>query len=438
MKKKYATIKGLLLGIIFICLCLPLFQDILNLYKEAPLKGAITQKLNPEFNINNWLTGDYQEKKETFLNESFGFRKLIYRFHNQINYFLFKKSSANGVIIGNNNFLFEMDYISAYYGDDYIGDSSMSKRIEMLKFVSDTLEKINKKLVLVFAPGKASFFPEHIPKKYRTESKITNFTSFIEKCRTNNINFVDFKSYFIDQKEKSDYSLFPKYGVHWSYYASCIAADSMISYFEAIMKIDMPDIFWNNVKKQKAHGTDIDLLKGMNLLFDFRLDTLGYPDIVFEDDSGKVLPSVLVISDSFFWQMYDFGIKNVFSECHFWYFNREIYPESFYTKKETIYTNLMDEFNKHDIIVLMASEARLYDFGWGFIERANDLFKGVKVERQYSTEFMDKVNTLKQYIKSDKEWMSAIKAKAAAQGISVETVLTGDAIWTIENEEKNN
>jgi hypothetical protein len=37
--------------------------------------------------------------------------------------------------------------------------------------------------------------------------------------------------------------------------------------------------------------------------------------------------------------------------------------------------NLSDEINKHDVIMLMATEANLADFGWGFIDNVYELLK---------------------------------------------------------------
>jgi len=104
---------------------------------------------------------------------------------------------------------------------------------------------------------------------------------------------------------------------------------------------------------------------------------MGYPDISFDADTTLSKPSSLVISDSFYWIMFNFGLSNVFSDSHFWFYNAQIYPDSYSSPLETSQVNLKEEIDKHDVIILMATEATLPKFGWGFIEKTYDLFKGI-------------------------------------------------------------
>lgn len=429
-------IKEIIFVVLISGLFLPLLQELLSFGNEKPLKGAIVEPNRTEFSFGSWFSGDFQTTEEKYLNESFGFRTWAYRLHNQVLFWLFKKTNARSVVVGKNNYLFESDYIKAYYGDDFIGEDKMSARVQKLKFISDTLERLNKKLVIVFAPNKARFFPEYIPDAYSGRKKQTNYEVFIDQCNTNNIRFIDFNKYYILNKQKSKFPLFPRYGVHWSYYGSCIVADSMVRYFEGLNNIDLPDIGWERVVEKPATGMDVDIVDGMNLLISFEPDLLGYPELKINHGPGKEKLSILVISDSFFWSIYDLGFSDVFSRCSFWYYNKEVYPESFKNILGTNHLNFKKELLDHDFIILMSSEAQLPEIGWGFIEKANDMFKGLKIENLYTPEFMVKVRKLKEYIKTDQKWMEEIKTKALNSGITVDSVLTIDAIWMVENEKK--
>jgi hypothetical protein len=161
---------------------------------------------------------------------------------------------------------------------------------------------------------------------------------------------------------------------------------------------------------------------------------MAYPRIQFQSDSGKTKPSVLVVSDSYYWGMYNFGISNAFSNSHFWFYNKQVYPDFYQNALETNQINLKDEIAKHDVIILMATEATLPGLGWGFIENTDNLFKGNKDKNTDFIEFQKKITNLKNHIKSDKNWMKLIIEKSKSKNISFDSMLTLDAIWQLQHE----
>jgi hypothetical protein len=425
----------LFISLLFL-LIVPGIQNVFPFIELAPLKGAISQPEKKSFTLKEWLSGDYQIAEEKYINETFGFRSLFVRIDNQIAFSLFKRAKANGVIIGENNYLFEENYIKAYNGTDFIGTDSISLRMQKLKFISDTLAKLNKNIIIVFAAGKGSYYPEYFPKKMKMKPGKTNYEYYTKSAKDLGINYIDFNKYFVDNKHKSKYPLYPQYGIHWSNYGMCIAADSIIRYIEKIRNIDLPNLYWTQVDLAEAKESDYDIADGLNIKFKLRSFKMGYPRIQFESESGKTKPSVLVISDSFYWGMYGFGITKAFANNHFWYYNKQIYPESFEKPVETSQISLKDEIARHDVIIIMATEATLPKLGWGFIETLSDFFKGIKPTSKNDAEFQEKLNILRNNIKTDKNWMEKIAEKAANRKISVDSMLTLDAIYLIQQEEK--
>jgi hypothetical protein len=386
MKDKSIKIKWGLLFIILVLLIAPFFQAKFNIIELTPLNGAITEPKEKAFSINDWFSGIYQEQEEKYLNETFGFRNLFIRVNNQIAFTLFNNVKANGVIIGKKNYLFEESYINAYYGNDYIGYDSIKHRMQRLKHIQDTLTKLNKNIVLVFAAGKGSFYPEYFPEKYKTEKKKNNYETHVELAQQLGFSYIDFNKYFLENKNKSPYPLYPQYGIHWSYYGMCLAADSIIRFIENIRNIDMPNLYWNEVDNCQPKESDYDIAEGMNILCKLKSFDMAYPHIQIQSDSGKTKPSVLVVSDSYYWGMFNFGISNAFTNSHFWYYNKQIYPDSYQSPIETSQINLKDEIAKHDVIIIMATEATLHGFGWEFIENTYTLFKDIKSESESDAE----------------------------------------------------
>lgn len=436
MKDRSTKIRGTLFIIVLILLILPFIQNKSGIIKLELLKGSVAQPEKKYFSIKDWFSGDYQLAEEKYLNETFGFRSSFIRVNNQIAFSLFDKAKANGVIIGKNNYLYEENYIKAYYGTDFIGIDSIKHRIERLKFLQDTLKKLNKTLIVVFAAGKGSFYPEYFPKEFIKEKGKTNVEYHVKLAKEVGLNYIDFNQYFIENKSTSKYPLYPKYGIHWSNYGTCLAADSMIKYIEKIRNIDMPNLYWKDVKLENAKETDYDIGDGMNLLFYLRSNKMAYPDIQIESDSGKIKPSALVVADSYYWPMFGTSFTKALSNDHFWFYNQQVYPDFYQNGLMTSQVNLKEEIEKHDIIFIMATEATLPDLGWGFIENAYDLFKGVKKKLVFDAEFLRKMEIKRKYILTDEKWMEDIKRKAILNKISVDSMLTLDIIWIIQNESK--
>ncbi len=113
MGPKKTTLLFVLIGVLSL---LPLIQQLTGFIKVKPLFGAITEGQKPIFDFNRWMEGDYQKEMEAYLNEKFGFRNYFIRLNNQVAYSLYHKAKANGVIIGKENYLYELSYINAYYG----------------------------------------------------------------------------------------------------------------------------------------------------------------------------------------------------------------------------------------------------------------------------------------------------------------------------------
>ena len=368
-------IKEILLIFILLVLVFPAIQKMFNIIKVEWLKGAIIKIDKKELTTYNWFSGEYQEQSEKYFNENFGFRNAFIRLNNEIGFDFFRKAKANGVIIGKNDYLFEENYIKAYYGTDFIGKDSIDQRMDRLKYVQDTLKKLNKNIILIFAAGKGSYYPEYIPDKFRVKKRMTNYDYHLKLAKDFKINYIDFNDYFLKNKHKCKHPLYPQYGIHWSKYGMCLAADSIIRYIEKMRKIDMNNLYWKKVDIENPKDEDYDIANGMNLIFKLKSFKMGYPQIKFENVKSKVKPNLLVVSDSYYWGMFNFGISNVFNKSHFWYYNKEVYPETFSKPLFTRDIDLKKEINDHDVIIIMSTQATMTDLGWGFIEKLYQTLK---------------------------------------------------------------
>lgn len=367
--------KKSLLVFALLLLFLPIFQSNFKMIHLYKLAGDDAVKDDTMFTIHTYFSGIYQKKLDEHASSDFGFRTLLIKIHNQLNFSLFHKVNAKGVIAGKDNYLFETTYINSYLGNDYMGEDSITQNLTRLKRISDTLIKLHKRLMVVIAPSKPSYYCEFLPDECKLKKRPTNYNSIVKGIKEQQLSCIDFSDWFNKNKYKSTYPLYPKHGNHWSMYGSYLAADSIIKYIESDQKIDLPNILLKDVRIEQPKNEDKDIEYGINLLFKLKSFDLANPIVKSEDTLGKAKKSVLVIGDSFYWNIYNLGFSNCFKSSSFWYYNKAVYPDSYKNRVMVEDLNFEKELKKHDIIIILATESNIKSLGWGFMDNAERYFK---------------------------------------------------------------
>ena len=421
--------------IMMIGLFLPMFQQFAKIVEVKPLLGAVELEKRPTRSIDSWIDESFQESSEKYLNQEFGFRNWFVKLHNQIEFSLFDATNAHSVVIGKDNYLYEENYIKAYYGRDFIGDSAMQAKVDRIKFLQDTLGSLNKELLVVVTPGKATFYPEYIPDHLKSEKSHTNYEAFIQLAKEDQLQLIDFNAWFVDQKEKSDYPLYPKTGIHWSRYAMNLVIDSLLSYVEVKRNIDLPDVNIGQIQISKnLIDPDRDIEDGMNLLFDIRNQPMANADISY-NETGKVKPKAIVISDSFFWGLYGKGIlKHAFNNGEFWFYNREIHTPDGEGPGMVSEVDYFSKIMKTDIIILMTTDANLPKFPWGFDESATYALNNLDEYLAQLKKREEKINGYVSAIKASPDWLLSTRNQALDKNISLDSMILLNAIYMVENE----
>ncbi len=414
----------ILVLLIVLVLVLPAIQKEYPLIIIKELDGDFILAEKPAFSWKDWYDGKYQTDFDKYLEGHIGFRNFLVRLTNQIDYGLYRDPHAEGVVVGKNDQLFESDYIRAYTGGDFIGETNIDKKIRMLKFIQQHLKKeINIDLILVFEPGKGSFYPEYIPDRYFLNAKPnTNYKCFVQKAKDYNVKYIDFNSFFLAIKGKTEYPLYAQYGTHWSIYGMSIAADSIIKYIEHIRKIDMPEAFIDSFQVEtRSRRPDYDVGKTLNLMWQLNeKQSLAYPVYRFEKNQEKNKPMVLAVADSYYWNIFNTRIpQNLFSNEDYWYFYSKVYPDTYSNPVFVGDLDLKEEIEKQDVILLMVTERFLYKFGWNFIEDAYSLYGE-------ASEY-DKVHKYKCDIWNYSEWFNSVIEKAEDRNLTLEEWLEVEA-----------
>ncbi len=422
----------ILFAFLFLILLLPAFQKAYPIWKTSRLSGAVSTHSEPNFSWSSWWSGDYQSNQEKYLKDNIGGRNDLVHIHNQIDFSLFGEVHAKGVDVGKEGYLFERGYIDAYLGNYALPKEKIDAQVQKIKILQDTLAKLDKTLLVILAAGKGSYFPEYFPEKFQhQEKKISNYDNYAQGFAQNNINHIDFNKWFLELKDTISYPLFPKTGIHWSSYAEWLVADSVVSYLEQKRGEDWTDIFLEKVEWDKARGRDRDIEKGMNIIFELDKYDMPYPKLRYET-AGKKRPNGLVVSDSYYWGLEHLGFtKNVFEEGHFWFYNNSIHP-SVCGKNKVVDIDLATEISDKDVIILLATEATLSHFAWGFVYNLYELW--FEPEKKAEREREARIQSYISKIKNDSKWLKSVEKKAEEKGFPLDSMLRLDAIYMTEQE----
>ncbi len=358
--KSHYLFQGLLTSILLI----PLLQQLLKPVPVYKLQGFYEVHTAPQLKFGTWFEKDFQIDFENYMNQNFGFRNILVRVRNQIDWDFFKKANASGVLVGKEDFLFARGYLNSYKGRDFVGDSVIESTVNRLNDIAGFFKKIRTPFLIVIAPGKGWYYPEHFPESFdKLDNQVTNYEIYLRELDDKNIHFIDFNAHFLSLKDSLDHLAFPKTGIHWSNFSSALALDSILRYSKDSFDLDVPvykitktDQFSNRMQKG-----DKDLENMMNTLIRLKNNPMIYPEFVTENGDEK--PKLLMISDSFFHTM-EHHTKHVFN-YEFWYYYDK------YWEKDPInsgsLSELEDYYQTFDLVVLMCTEAGLKTFPWGFL-----------------------------------------------------------------------
>ncbi|MBI5539977.1 MAG: hypothetical protein HY951_07960 [Bacteroidia bacterium] len=428
-------------GLFILMFCSLIFPDIqkkIKIFDEAGLDGVFTLADKPKFSKDGWFSGEFQEQFNKYVEDHIGFRNTLIRIRNQFEFSLFKTAHASNVVVGKEDVLYQDFYIDALLGKDLLTKEKVEEKVNKYLFVQNELAKRNITLVMLIAPGKASFLKENLPSYVDiTKAQTSNYDLFSKEMARVNANCLDMRKYFLEIKKTSQYPLFPKCGTHWSGYGLTLVADTLFKYIENKSGLDLV-----NFHSEPGYLTDVDLRftdddigKGMNLIWDIPSWKMYYPNIVFEKDETKNKPDILSIGDSFnqsFWGFYPYFSELFGNNSVYWYYNKIVsWPDSLVNKYIDVEKlDAKQETENRDIVLIVTTEHNIVNFGFGYIDKLYAIYSGTLAEQN------ERVIAFENAIKADPNWLEAIRKKASEQNKTLEEMIHIDAVWMAEQETK--
>ena len=445
---EFFKVKNLVKVILFtltgLLLFASMFQKITHLWDFKKLNGVEYPHPKPTLTFQNCRDGGFQDSTEAFLKQHFGFREPLIRFYNQYLWDFYTTSNGNrGILtLGKDGWLYEPWSVDDYYQIQYHQHASTAEQMteqlqgEALRVyqLQHILEPYGTHLFVCLVPSKDMLYPEHLPEKqdtrYDDEPKMSARSVLKEEYARLGVNVLDMGEFFQQVKDTADFTLFPKTGTHWSKYSSLFAADTLFRYMEHLGNINIPNLVIGPRILQDAQEADTDIENLLNLIRPLPRPQYYYATATSDKDSTAVKPKMIVIGDSFWWNIvYQLPIQEFFTEFPYWYYNSTIYYDPIHHSVNDI--NLTKEILSADFIVLFYSSAQLYKLNNGFTKKA-------LLALCYDPDEIASAHAkLEQNIRSDSAWIGRLQNTSVAQGKPLEELVHNEAQWLIDNYPEN-
>lgn len=400
------------------------------------LKGVEEEKPMPELTLATYRDGSFQSGTEQHLKQHFGGREPLIRLYNQYQWDCYRKTNATKwqIAMGKEGWFYEPWFVEDYYhGGTYsqsCDSAQLVKQFEEEAFriyqLQHILEAYGTHLFVCLLPGKDLIYPEYLPenKKY-TKKKIISARDFYgPKFKELGVNHVDVEQWFLQMKDTVSFPLFPRTGTHWSNIASLYVADSVIRYMEDLGNMNISNLKIGASYVDKTRDPDDDLESLMNLIRPLDQYYNQYADVIADGDPTAVKPKIIVIGDSFFWNISNqLPMDELFAASPYWYYNSTIdFDDTYHSTKEA---DVLKELLSADFVILSYCSLQLYDM-------SNDFSKNALIKICYdSVDMVKRKHSLKEYIRNDKEWFAKVMEDGKKKGYTEEEALTANVNYLI-------
>lgn len=422
------------ISLIAICVLFVYVQGTFNIIEEPELKVSLSGIEESKLDLGNWLNGTFQADVNNYAKRNFGFFNSAIKSYNQLDFSVFNKAHAKSVIVGKESYLYERDYIEAYFGRDLLTNAEILNKAQKLKQVQEHLDSLGISIIVILAPGKASFYPEYIPNYLIGPVPAeTNRSKYIEAFNEKGIAYLDFMQWFLSQKSNSKYPLVSQTGIHWSYYGMLLATDSIINYSEKLLKCDLPNVEFGKIElTKKPKSTDGDIEVGMNIFSTVNEQELAYPKYSFEIGNFDKKKAILV-GDSYGLGLYHRNfLSESFTNGEFWFYNKLKYKKG-EARSKLAYDNWLAELMETDVVMLLCTEATLKSFAFGFIDKTHAAFFPKHPENVL---LRKRITGFKRIIQADSSSVEYLRSKSLREGISIEKAIELEAEYYYEQSQK--
>lgn len=282
-------------------------QGVLHPFTDAKLYGVEMQTLATP-SAATILNSSWQQTAEPWIASTTGFRGLFLKADNQLTLSLFGELPMNeslGPIAGKEGYLYTKQYVDAYLGKNRISSQELEQRVQDLARLRDLLRHNGRAFIFLITPSKVRTYPEYLPESYippTLNHEQDNYVRLLPLLRKYDIPFLDGQAYMLSMKQRQEAPVFPKSGIHWTYYAAYLFGNDMIDTIgqlsgRPLKKLTLVSVEDSTIPK----SSDNDLALNTNV-FDtkrFMNKTYQYPTFMTTRKVTDWQPRILAVGGSF-------------------------------------------------------------------------------------------------------------------------------------------
>jgi len=356
-----------------------------------PLTGTQTKSENTGLSAKSFLNGSFQHSTVERIGKDLSLKPLLVRAENQLNYSVFgdtSKSLGTTIMPGYDSFLIEQAYVHSFNRPHPSGYEKIDEVVSSLSELRTRIKKKGLAFSIVISPSKAEVYPEKIPERFKhpyRKQRSSDYEVFIKLAAEKNLPLIDGQAFTSELKKQSDTPVFPPGGIHWSYLTACQVSRLLVQDLEEQLEksLQLPVCDPETIREE-PWGTDRDMLNLLNLADESPWQTpLSYPPMKESFfDQNKYHPTVLIVGDSFTWNLLHFFDKDgTFRKRKFMYYFSTEY--NFWTSPRKVGFKKNKSIRKHpgkidpdwnkvledrDAIVILVNQTAINKAGFGFVE----------------------------------------------------------------------
>lgn len=236
-ENKWKSILWITLFLIIICLpCLtwPIISGIMTTTNNENRNPAERPVISTE-NIC-----DFSSQFENYFNDTLPYRNFLIECNASINYYIFKESPSDKVIVGKKGWLFYIDTLADYKKTNLYTDKELEEIRNNMLATKKFFDEKEIKFIVFIAPNKASIYgPEYLPHYILQCNEISRTQQLVDYIRQNTDITILFpeKELLAASYSAPDQPLYFHLDTHWNYLGGYYGTKALLKELD----IDLPD-----------------------------------------------------------------------------------------------------------------------------------------------------------------------------------------------------
>ena len=240
----------------------------------------------PSLAMSNYA--EYPSQYEEYLNDTLPFREWFISLNNKIDFYIFKKSTSDSVILGKEDWLFLKDTLADYQRNNLYSEQELAQIAADVQTTQKYFEDQGIEFIIFIGPNKSSIYGENMPEKYEVNSGVSRTEQVVDYLtRTTDVRIIYPEMELRQVKEEyPDLQLYFKLDTHWNYMGGYWGTKPLLRELGVELEdfaeiqyreINEPDFIWNGYDLANMLG----LADVLNQDINYELEGYSSADVTY-------------------------------------------------------------------------------------------------------------------------------------------------------------